>query len=130
MRLYRKKLKLSDRLTLSWTLHQNTINSQSIQMSCNLTLHDILNLPDKPLDLWSWDWNSKKESNKSITWDYILNFPVKPLDWDWYWNSEEESRKRIIERTLIFKEELMETVHRPHRVQILLDNGIIIEQLE
>ena len=61
MRLYRKKLKLSDRLTLSGVLHQNIINLQSIQMSYNLTWHDIFNHHDKP-----WDW-TELSHNKSIS---------------------------------------------------------------
>ena len=87
----------------------------------------VLDNPDKD---WNWVWLSR---NPNITWEFVQKNMDKPWDWDglsqntFGWNAD---RQRIIQRTLLFKDELIEITHHPNQIQKWLDNGTTIEELE
>ena len=72
--------------------------------------------------------------NPSITWKDIQENPDRP--WDWFATSINklplrfDSKERIIERTLIYKEELMMACWSPERLGKMLEKGYRLEDIE
>ena len=93
----------------------------------NITWKNVQENPTKP---WSWYGFS---ANPNISWQIVQENPTKSWDWNalssnmFGWNNE---RLRTIQRTLLFRDELIEVTHHPARIQKWLDNGTSIEDLE
>ena len=88
----------------------------------NITWEIVQDNPDKP-----WDWKGLSR-HPNITWEIIQDNPDKPWDFtDMSWNTFGAdiicNKQRILERTAVYKKELMEAVWSPNRLQRLLEKG-------
>ena len=83
----------------------------------------ILDNPEKP---WSWAGLSR---NPNITLDIVLKHPEKPWDWAGLsWNKMDKYqfplcvlKRSAKERTAVFKEELIQKIFHPSRVEKYID---------
>ena len=95
------------------------------RLSCNPNIKfDII---EKYINKWNWD---RLSNNPNITFDIIEKYNDKP--WNWYYLSnnnftlEKElfEKNRIINRNEIIKQELIENVFHPSKIQKLINNNI------